>query len=244
MSRLANLRLAALGCAIGALMTGGLTGAQAGTVSSTTDYNLTSCEGSSYCGPAGTNYGTVDVTLSGNSSSNYTSATIVYTLSNSFGFIADPQVGDASATLQLTGNVNSLSGSGTGSWYPVTSGWPSYNLESAQIDHDEGSGAPGYDFGVFSYGLTCFSDSGTCGDTLTVTVTGSNLGLGLNSNNLFAALDTCDDDRTCGTQGAVAAGLSATPLPGALPLFTGGLSLFGGFGFFRKRKNAAAGAVV
>lgn len=206
--------------ACSAVLLGGLGGAQADTI---VDYTLSVCLGSGYCGST-TNFGsvTVDINSAG------TSATISYDLTK--GLIDDfEEPSDADVTFNMSSSSNvtgwsvTASNDSSASWGKVSNG---------EIDPDGGSFDPGSAFGIFAQGVNCSEEFGTCGSTLTITVTGTDLGVGTNSNGYFAALDTVTGDPS---NGAVATTLSTTPIPAALPLFA--TVIGAGFLGFRSRRR-------
>ncbi len=231
MSRLLKTGLGAIVLAGSALLLGSVSGADAMSLSACVD------GGSGYC--SGSPYGSVTVT-------NLTSTTATITFNLTTGYIADPA--DESAVFQLSGNVTGITvgaGSSSSDWNDIIKNG------SVQIDADDGSAA----FGTFSDGLSCSNSSG-CGTTLVVNVTGT--GLGLSSvGGYFAALDTAINVQTCGfygyngqcyyyytntENGAVAAPLSATPLPGALAMLAPVLG--GGFLALRRRRRKLSAAAA
>jgi hypothetical protein len=201
--------------AIGALLLGGVSGARAAV------YDLTACN--NYCGPAGTVYGTVGVDETSSSS-----WTVTFTLTYPGGWvIADPD--NASVGLDITGATGVTIGSGTttpGNWNtPVVS-----SPAAGDIDGQDGN--------FLDYALCKSGD--TCGTVVVLDVTGSNLAIGTNSDNYFAAIDvvTGDPQDSVWATGDVA----ATPLPATLPLFAGGLGFVGYLG--RRRKQIAKQALA
>ena len=188
--------------------------------------------GSGYCSLGSTgNYGSVTITGLGTST-----ADITFNLS--VGTIADPA--DGSVVFDITGATSGsiLSGSG---WGPVVVNG------SQQIDAGEPGGSS---FGVFPDGASCNNFNG-CGSSVEIQVKGTDLTLA-SIGGYFAAIDTqntvctesyygyCFQYNT--ENGAVAQALSATPLPGALPLF--GTVIGAGFLGFRRRRKALAGAAA
>ena len=233
MSNLSKLGFNAL-VACAALSFAGMESARAASVDISDTFNLSQCEGATYCG-ANTNWGTAALQITGSNTSHET-VTITVTLNTAGGVLADPQ--DATIAFDLTGNVNpgGITASSNDPWdiYPIVAGW--YGVFGpTEVDADEPN-QPGQGFGQFNYGVTCYDDiTGTCVTTATITLTGSNLGLGSNSNGLFLAIDTQVGDPA---QGAVAA-LAATPLPGTLPLFASAMGVLF-LGFWTRRRSTTA----
>jgi hypothetical protein len=232
MSRAVNSGIGALVFAGSTMVFGALTSAHAVTTTTVLDQtlNLSQCEGSGYCGSAGTNYGTIELDVTDTGSTSHETATITVTLNSHGGELADPA--DATVAFDLLGtsigNISASSNDYFSSWSAVTG--------PTEVDAGEDN-APGEGFGTFAYGVTCYNYfGGTCGNTVTITLTGSNLGFGSNGNGLFAAIDTQEEDPA---QGAVAA-LTPTPLPGAFVLF--GSVLFGGLGTAKWRSRKSRGS--
>lgn len=204
--------------------------------------------GSGYCSLGSTgNYGSVTVTGLGTNT-----VDIFYNLS--VGTIADPA--DASVVFDITGatgatvlnnsNTSDYNGWTTNSGFPLFIQSQDAYIGSQGIDADEGSPA----FGTFTGGASC-QDFNGCGTKVEIQVTGTDLELG-NTGGFFAAIDTQTTGQQCSGEGrdyhcynvtengAVAEALSATPLPGALPLF--GTVIGAGFLGFRRRRKASAAA--
>ena len=120
---------------------------------------------------------------------------------------------------------------------------------------------PGNFPGTYNYAVSCTNDTSgkICGGPLTFTASGATpanpfdigapLGHGLFPSDQIAFVADLSISGSCGnfscTEGtgfvgsSLAAAPSATPLPGALPLFVSGLGAMGFFGWRRKRKVAA-----
>jgi|SRR5271166_4900977 len=225
-----RVTMGALALASGAILLSGFGGARADTI---INYNLplANCLGSAYCASA-TNFGTVVVDIN----TLKTSATITYTLTT--GLIDDGILNDPDATFSMTGasSWSAVSNDSSVTWSNVSNGTMDplgFNLNGAD---------PGSAFGSFAQGVVCSNIVlGTCGNVLTVTVLGTNLGVTTNSNGYFAAIDTVlAIDPLTSPDGAVAT--SATPLPGALPLF--GTVLGAGFIGLRRRRRTALSAAA
>lgn len=233
MSRLRKTGLGAVVLVGSALLLGSLGGARADTI---VDYNLTACfndSGNSYCGSAGTNYGTVVVDIN----SAGTSATITYNLTNGAiaDYVSNPQ--DASATFQMTG-VSSFSVTSSNDVYG-TSAWSNISGSGgAEIDYGEPGGA-GSNLGVFTDGVSCSDNYYGCGTSLVITVTGTGLAVSTDSAGYFAGLDTQSADPQ---NGAVGTTLAATPLPGALAMLAPVLG--GGFLALRRRRRKLSAAAA
>jgi hypothetical protein len=96
---------------------------------------------------------------------------------------------------------------------------------------------------IFAFGSTWATVDSTVFDGLALgswTVIGLTISVGgwdTNTDGTGAQTDVIDSITLPGS-------VSATPLPAALPLFAGGLSLFGGAGLWRKRRAKAAAALA
>jgi hypothetical protein len=190
-----------------------------------TTYNLDVCGGGGLC-PGGAVFGTVDITGGG--------STLTYAFDITNGGDLHQAGGNSIDALLMD-----VSGTITNATFSNTS----FTFANDTTPNGDG-------LGTFTNAFTCTDPSGggnACGQTVTVTFTGSNLAANFTLTgglDIYAGADvtcvatgaSCSNDPSFQT-GAVGATLAAaTPLPATLPLFAGGLG-FVGYLTRRRKQN-------